>query len=142
MTFLDDYEAETESARMIREREEQRAAALAATADVEEAAAAIGWLRDRLVELLRWADGAFRRVEVESQLRMLALHKPVPVEGWDRQVYGCRAKCDGESWSCYTDGEEVVRSPCLHVKLLARPFDGLAEGFPAHLRLPDDEISE
>lgn len=140
MTFDDDDEPETGISRVIREGEEKRAAGLAATADADEAAAAIGWLRERLEEQLRWASDEFRRVEVRGQIRMLDLHRPVPVDGLDQRVWGCRAKCDGESWTCYGDGQEVVQSPCLHVKLIARPFGvGLAEGFPAHLRLGEDE---
>ncbi len=123
-----------------REFQEERAARLAATASPEEAAASIVWLLDRLEEQLRWASDQFRRFEVQSQILLVRQHQPVAVSEMDQRVWGCRAKCGDESWTSREDTELVVQSPCVPVKLIARPYALVMEDtFPAVLRLADDE---
>lgn len=118
---------------IIADRDKEKADRIAATASPEQAAAAIAWLRERLTEQLQEPVTDFRRAELEGARDILDLHPPAPLEGTDQQVWECRAKCDGESWTCYGDGQDIVEAPCEHVKLLARPYAGRAD-FPEVLR--------
>jgi hypothetical protein len=132
-------EDETGVGGLIRQREDDEAARLAATASVEQAEAAIAWLR-ALLELqlgnARDRGDEFRIAELGGLLVILDRHEPEDVEAWDRRVWHCRAKCSSESWRCYTDGQEVVASPCATVLALARPY-AAAPDFPEVLCEPD-----
>ncbi len=122
---------------MLARQDREKKRRIAMSPDAATAAGAIGWLRARLAEQDLAAGDDFRRVEVQSQITMLDLHPPVAVSERGQQIYECRAKCAGESWTCYGDGEDVVASPCLHVKLIARAYAG-HPNFPKPLRLDEE----
>lgn len=111
------------------------AARLAASASPQEAAAAMRWLRAVLEEEARNAVHVRRETEVLAQLEILSMHGVAATDDSERRVWHVRAKCVGESWRVYTDGENVVEAPCRHVRLLARAYAGCS-GFPEVLRVP------
>lgn len=116
------------------------AAQINATPTAKQAAGMISWLRARLEDQLGRAENDLRRVEIDSQLRLLALHSQVQATTeFDQQIWPFRAKCVSESWNCYSDGEDLVQAPCLHVQLIARQFAS-TEGFPRLLQVTDVEL--
>lgn len=137
MTNLDDDDTEPEGVSFIKQLDGENAKVVAASASVEDAAAAIAWLRARLevqMENARTAGDDFRGVELVGLRFILDLHTPEPVDEYDqRRGWRFRAKCSSESWTCYTDGENLVASPCSTVIALAGPY-ALLPDFPEVFR--------
>lgn len=101
----------------------------------------ISWLHARLGEQMAACADPARRIEIDTQIRLLALHSQVkPVDEYEQMVWPFRAQCVSESWTCYSDGKELVQAPCLHVRLIARPLAWMA-GFPSLLAVTDDELA-
>jgi hypothetical protein len=121
--------------------ERARKVKIKASPSAEQAAGVISWLRRRLEERLAVEGYVERRVDVASQLTLLALHSTVkPMSEYDQRVYPFRAFCVSESWVCYGDGKDFVQAPCVHVRMLARQFAD-EDGFPRLLAVDDDEIA-
>lgn len=120
--------------------ESDRKAKVKATPTAEQAAGVISWLRGRLEEELRLSEEPLRTA-IESMLLILRLHTEVAaVDEHNQRVWLFRAKCASESWTCYGDGEELVQAPCLHVRLLARPFAPRPD-FPRLLAVNESELA-